>query len=141
MCETSLHLWDMNILTVLTAFHPALFATRSVLPLHPFPISPLHTPTCVRNNSFFFFFFFTCFLNQSSVYTEYHEAGAPVRMLVHKQEWIFKELRTTDSWSLQPMFYLCLHCSVLAAFDECWDETPDFLQTWTASHMPLTLNK
>lgn len=22
-----------------------------------------------------------------------------------------------------------------------WDETPEFLETWTASHMPLTLNK
>lgn len=105
----------MNILTVLTAFHAVLFATRSVLPLHPFPISPPHAPTCVRNYSFFFFL--TCFLNQSSVYTEYTEAGAPVSTVMHKQEWIFKELRTTDSWSLQPMFYLCLHCAVLAAFD------------------------
>lgn len=59
----------------------------------------------------------TCFHHQSSVYTEYIEAGAPVIMVVHKEEWKFKELRTADSWSLQPMFYLCLHCAVLAAFD------------------------
>lgn len=78
-------------------------------------MSPLHLPTCattVRNYSFFL----TCFLNQSSVYTEYIEAGVPVSMVVHKHEQIF-EMRTADSLSLQPMFYLCLYCAVLAAFD------------------------
>ena len=116
MRETSLHLWDVNVLTVLTTFHIGVCATRSMLLLHPFPISPLHLPTCattVRNYSFFK----TCFLNQSSVYTEYIEAGVPVSMVVHKHEQIFKEMRTTDSLSLQPMFYLCLHCAVLMAFD------------------------
>lgn len=75
------------------------------------------THVCKKLLLWVFFFFLTCFLNQSSVYTEYIEAGVPVSMVVHKQQWIFEDLRTTDSWSLQAMFYLCLHCAVLAAFD------------------------
>lgn len=41
----------------------------------------------------------------------------PVSIAVHKHKQMCKEVRTTDSLSLQPMFYLCLYCAVLAAFD------------------------